>query len=55
MLKKIRKVLKYIFLVVIYSTGAYCLYEYVGGLEGARQIVIYGLIFFFMLWILDND
>lgn len=55
MLKKIRKVLKYIFLASAYSIGAYCLYEYIGGLEGIRQIVIYGLILLFGSWVLDDD
>lgn len=55
MLKKIRKVLKYIFLVAAYSVCAYCLYEYIGGVEGIRQIVIYGLIFLFGSWVLGDD
>lgn len=55
MLTRIRKILRFIFFVVAYSIGAYCLYEYIGGVEGIRQIVIYGLILLFGSWVLGDD
>ena len=41
MLTRIRKILRFIFFMVAYSIGAYCLYEYIGGVEGIRRRLRY--------------